>query len=196
MKKRILLGVNIDHVATLRQARYRDYGSVAGKMVEPDPLLAARLCEMAGADGITVHPREDQRHIQRADLPRIREGIQTRLNMEMACTEEMADFAVEIKPDSVCLVPEGRQELTTEGGLDVVNHYSRVRDIVSSMNAEGIKVSLFIDPDEEQIECAEELGVDMIELHTGTFATHFYDVQGHWSSKSSARLPRWLTRGG
>jgi pyridoxine 5-phosphate synthase len=178
MNKCILLGVNIDHVATLRQARYRGYDRVAGKMVEPDPLFAAQLCELAGADGITVHPREDERHIQRADLPRIREGIQSRLNMEMACTEAMAEFASEIRPDSVCLVPEGREEITTEGGLDVVSNYSRIRSIVQSMNTEGIKVSLFIDPDEDQIECAEELGVDMVELHTGAFATHFYDVQG------------------
>lgn len=173
----ILLGVNIDHVATLRQARYRDAGRIAGAFVEPDPLMAALLAEQAGAEGITVHPREDQRHIQRKDLYRLRQGIQTRLNMEMACTQEMIEFAIEIRPDCVCLVPENREEITTEGGLDVVSEYSRVRDVVKAMNAEGIKVSLFIDPDIEQIDCASELEADIVELHTGAFANHYYDVQ-------------------
>ena len=173
----ILLGVNIDHVATLRQVRYRDAGRVAGTFVEPDPLLAALLAEQAGADGITVHPREDQRHIQRKDLYRLRKSIQTRLNMEMACTESMIEFATEIRPDSVCLVPENREEVTTEGGLDVVTHYDRVQEVVKAMNAEGIKVSLFIDPDFEQIDCAAELEADMVELHTGAFANHYFDVQ-------------------
>lgn len=173
----LLLGVNIDHVATLRQARYRDSGRVSGGFVEPDPLLAALIAEQAGADGITIHPREDERHIQRADLRRIREGIQTRMNMEMACTEAMTAFALEIRPDSVCLVPENREEVTTEGGLDIVTHYDRVRSVVTAMNAEGIKVSLFIDPDRDQIECASELEADMVELHTGAFANHYYDVQ-------------------
>lgn len=173
----ILLGVNIDHVATLRQVRYRDAGRVAGTFVEPDPLLAALLAEQAGADGITVHPREDQRHIQRKDLYRLRKSIQTRLNMEMACTESMTEFAIEIRPDSVCLVPENREEVTTEGGLDVVTHYDRVQEVVKAMNAEGIKVSLFIDPDFEQIDCAADLEADMVELHTGAFANHYFDVQ-------------------
>jgi pyridoxine 5-phosphate synthase len=173
----ILLGVNIDHVATLRQARYREAGRIAGTFVEPDPLLAALLSEKAGANGITVHPREDQRHMQRADLYRLRQSIQTRLNMEMACTESMIEFATEIRPDCVCLVPESREEVTTEGGLDVVAHYDRVMEVVKAMNAEGIKVSLFIDPDFEQIDCAADLEVDMVELHTGAFANHFFDVQ-------------------
>ncbi|MCG8526097.1 MAG: pyridoxine 5'-phosphate synthase [Opitutales bacterium] len=174
----LLLGVNIDHVATLRQARYRDTGRVAGGFVEPDPLYAALIAEQAGADCITIHPREDQRHIQRKDLYRLRQSLQTRLNMEMACTQEMAEFAAEIHPDSVCLVPENRTEVTTEGGLDVVGQFERVRETVESMIAEGIKVSLFIDPDEEQIDCAAELNADMVELHTGAFANHYYDVQG------------------
>jgi len=174
----ILLGVNIDHIATLRQARYRDNSRVAGGMVEPDPLIAAHLSEKAGADGITIHPREDQRHIQRKDVMRIRQGIQTRLNMEMGCTDLMTEFACEIHPDSVCLVPENREEITTEGGLDVVSHYSRVREVVRVMNMEGIAVSLFIDPEKDQIDCAAELEADMVELHTGSFANHYYDVQG------------------
>lgn len=174
----ILLGVNIDHVATMRQARYRDASQLTGGMVEPDPLIAAHLAEKAGADGITVHPREDQRHIQRKDVVRLRQSIQTRLNMEMACTELMTRFACEVHPDSVCLVPENREEVTTEGGLDIVTHYRRVRDVIRAMNAEGILVSLFIDPEKEQIDCAAELEADMVELHTGAFANHFYDVQG------------------
>jgi pyridoxine 5-phosphate synthase len=179
MKNReILLGVNIDHVATLRQARYREVTRVAGGMVEPDPLLAAMLAEKAGADGITIHPREDERHIRRADVGRIREAIQTRLNMEMACTTQMTRFACEVHPDSVCLVPESREEVTTEGGLDLMQHYSRVREVVEAMRIEGIGVSLFIDPEKEQIECAMELGADMIELHTGCFANHCHDVRG------------------
>ncbi len=178
-RESILLGVNIDHIATLRQARYRDAGRVAGGMVEPDPLLAALISEKAGADGITIHPREDQRHIQQKDVMRIRQSIQTRLNMEMACTDSMTEFACKIRPDSVCLVPENREEITTEGGLDVVSHYSRVRDVVSAMNTEGIAVSLFIDPQKDQIDCASELEAEMVEFHTGAYANHFYDVQGN-----------------
>jgi len=174
----ILLGVNIDHIATLRQARYRDHSRVAGGIVEPDPLIAAHIAEKAGADGITIHPREDQRHIQRKDVLRIRQSIQTRLNMEMACTDLMIQFACEIHPDSVCLVPENREEVTTEGGLDVVSQYSRVREVVRAMNMEGIAVSLFIDPEKDQIDCASELEADMIELHTGSYANHFHDVRG------------------
>lgn len=174
----ILLGVNIDHIATLRQARYREVNRVSGGMVEPDPLNGAWIAEKAGADCITVHPREDERHIQRRDMRRLRDGIQTRLNMEMACSAEMTEFALNIKPDSVCLVPENRQEVTTEGGLDVASNYSRVRDVVENLSIEGIKISLFIDPDIDQIDCARELEVDMVELHTGAFANHYRDVQG------------------
>jgi pyridoxine 5-phosphate synthase len=174
----ILLGVNIDHVATLRQARYRDLPQVCGGVIEPDPLYAALIAEQAGADGITVHPREDERHMQRRDLARLRQSIRTRLNMEMACTPSMTEFALEIKPHSVCLVPESREEVTTEGGLDVVRFFDRVETVVRAMIEEGILVSLFIDPSLEQIAAAADLEVEMIELHTGAFAHHFHDVQG------------------
>ncbi len=173
----ILLGVNIDHVATLRQTRYRETVRTSGTFVEPDPVFAALVAEQAGADQITVHPREDARHIQREDVLRLREAIKTRLNMEMACTQDMADFALKVKPDCVCIVPENRTEVTTEGGLDVITHFDRVRDVVQEMNSEGIKVSLFIDPDPEHIESSAELEADMVELHTGAFANHYYDVQ-------------------
>jgi pyridoxine 5-phosphate synthase len=147
----ILLGVNIDHFATLRQARYRDTGRLKGQMVEPDPMVLSLLSEKAGADGITVHPREDQRHIQRGDVLRIRENIQTRLNMEMAATDDMLAFALEVKPDSICIVPENREEVTTEGGLDVVGNFERIAAIVQAAADAGIETSLFIDPDSDQI---------------------------------------------
>jgi len=167
----ILLGVNIDHCATLRQARYRQADATAGGAVEPDPVALALLAERAGADGITVHLREDRRHIQERDVWRLRETIATRLNFEMACTPAMTEFALKLKPDSVCLVPENRQEITTEGGLDVVGNRDRVRASVAAMNAAGIKTSLFIDPDEPQIELAAELAAPWIELHTGAYAS-------------------------
>ncbi|HVU23661.1 MAG TPA: pyridoxine 5'-phosphate synthase [Opitutus sp.] len=165
----ILLGVNIDHCATLRQARYRQ-ADAAGGAVEPDPVALAAAAERAGADGITVHLREDRRHIQERDVWRLRETIATRLNFEMACTPAMTAFALELKPDSVCLVPENRQEITTEGGLDVVGNRERVRATVDAMNAAGIKASLFIDPDEPQIELAAALHAPWVELHTGAYA--------------------------
>jgi pyridoxine 5-phosphate synthase len=166
----ILLGVNIDHCATLRQARYRQADATAGGAIEPDPVALAILAERAGADGITVHLREDRRHIQERDVWRLRETIATRLNFEMACTPAMTEFALRLKPDSVCLVPENRQEITTEGGLDVVGNRERVRACVDAMNAAGIKTSLFIDPDEPQIELAAELSAPWVELHTGAYA--------------------------
>ena len=149
---RILLGVNVDHCATVRQARYRSHVLDYGNEVEPDPVAFALLCEKAGADGITIHLREDRRHIQESDVRRAREQIGTRLNLEMACTSEMVTFALDVRPDSVCLVPESREEVTTEGGLDVVGQRERVRDVVSAMADAGIMVSLFIDPVIEQIE--------------------------------------------
>lgn len=170
----ILLGVNIDHCATLRQARYRDAGSTVGGAVEPDPVTLALLAERAGADGITVHLREDRRHIQERDVWRLRETIGTRLNLEMACTPEMTDFALQLKPDFVCLVPENRQEITTEGGLDVVGLRSRVEPCVAALKAAGIKVSLFIDPDEPQIELSAKLGAPFVELHTGAYAQAYH----------------------
>ncbi len=167
----ILLGVNIDHCATLRQARYRQADATVGGAIEPDPVVFALAAERAGADGITVHLREDRRHIQERDVWRLRESIATRLNLEMACTPEMTDFALKLKPESVCLVPENRQEVTTEGGLDVVGNRERVRACIDAMNAAGIATSLFIDPDEPQIELAAQLRAPWIELHTGAYAT-------------------------
>ncbi len=166
----ILLGVNIDHAATLRQARYRNAAAKAGGMIEPDPVLIAQMSERAGADGITVHLREDRRHIQENDVRRLRECIASRLNLEMACTPAMVSFALAVKPDSVCLVPESRAEVTTEGGLDVAGAIDRVREAVTAMTAAGIATSLFIDPDDRQIDAAEETGAAWIELHTGAYA--------------------------
>lgn len=173
----ILLGVNIDHCATLRQARYRQVEATCGGAVEPDPVTFAILAERAGADGITVHLREDRRHIQERDVWRLRESIATRLNLEMACTPAMTEFALKLKPDSVCLVPENRQEITTEGGLDVIGNRARVAACVTAMNQAGIKTSLFIDPDEPQIELAAELKAPWIELHTGAYASNYFNHQ-------------------
>ncbi|HEX3728491.1 MAG TPA: pyridoxine 5'-phosphate synthase [Opitutaceae bacterium] len=169
----ILLGVNIDHCATLRQARYRGEAA-AGGMVEPDPVALALIAERAGADGITVHLREDKRHIQERDVWRLRESIATRLNLEMAATPEMTALALKLRPDSVCVVPENRQEITTEGGLDVVANRDRVKAVTEAMNAAGIKTSLFIDPDEPQIELSAKLGAPLVELHTGAYANAYH----------------------
>lgn len=155
------LGVNIDHVATLRQAR-RTY--------EPDPVLAAGLAEMAGADLITVHLREDRRHIQDRDLQILRETVSTRLNLELACDTEVLGIASQIQPHQATLVPERREEVTTEGGLDVAGDPERVRRAVDQLRVAGIEVSLFIDPDERQLAAAREVDVTMVELHTGSYA--------------------------
>lgn len=184
----ILLGVNIDHCATLRQARYRQSDSTCGGAVEPDPVLLAQLSERAGADGITVHLREDRRHIQERDVWRLRESIATRLNLEMACTPEMTEFALKLKPDSVCLVPENREEVTTEGGLDVVANRDRVRAVVDAMNAAGIKTSLFIDPDDAQIDLAAELRAPWIELHTGSYANAYFRAEDRTREFQRLRL--------
>jgi pyridoxine 5-phosphate synthase len=173
----ILLGVNIDHCATVRQARYRQVAVTDGGVIEPDPVALAVLAERAGADGITVHLREDRRHIQERDVWRLRESIATRLNLEMTCTPAMTEFALKLKPDFVCLVPENREEVTTEGGLDVVGGRGRVRDCVAAMNAAGIKASLFIDPDEAQIECAAAVAAPFVELHTGAYASACHTPQ-------------------
>jgi|UniRef100_UPI00404A8BC6 pyridoxine 5-phosphate synthase len=170
----ILLGINIDHCATVREARYRDAVEAVGGAVEPDPIALALLAERAGADGITAHLREDRRHVQDRDIWRLRESIATRLNLEMACTPEMVKLALELKPASVCLVPESREEITTEGGLDVVGNREKVKVCVDAMNAAGIKTSLFIDPDEPQIELAAELGAPWVELHTGAYANAYF----------------------
>jgi pyridoxine 5-phosphate synthase len=155
------LGVNIDHVATLRQARRARY---------PDPLHAALLAEEAGADSITLHLREDRRHIQERDVTMMREALQTRMNLEMAVTEEMIRIAQKVLPQDCCLVPESRQEVTTEGGLDVAAQGARVADAVKALGGAGIRVSLFIDPDLAQIEAAQRAGAPVIELHTGAYA--------------------------
>jgi pyridoxine 5-phosphate synthase len=157
----IALGVNIDHVATLRQARRGRY---------PDPLLAALVAEEAGADSITLHLREDRRHIQERDVTSLREALQTRMNLEMAVTEEMIRIAQKVLPQDCCLVPESRQEITTEGGLNVVENSARIGDAVKALGASGVRVSLFIDADLEQIEAAQRAGAPVIELHTGAYA--------------------------
>jgi pyridoxine 5-phosphate synthase len=170
----IHLGVNIDHCATLRQARYRDAGATTGGAVEPDPVAFAIAAERAGADGITVHLREDRRHIQDRDVWRLRECLGTRLNLEMACTPEMTALALKLMPEFVCIVPENRLEVTTEGGLDVVGQRDRVRACVEAMNGAGIKASLFIGPDEPQIEASAKVGAPFVELHTGAYAHAYF----------------------
>jgi pyridoxine 5-phosphate synthase len=170
----LLLGVNIDHAATLRQARYRTAPRTCGGMVEPDPVALALLAERAGADGITVHLREDRRHIQPRDVARLRESIATRLNFEMACTPAMVKFALALKPDSACLVPENRTEVTTEGGLDAVGLGRRLASAVDRLRAAGIAVSLFIDAEPAQIDVAARVGAPMVELHTGAYAHAYF----------------------
>lgn len=160
-RKYILLGVNIDHVATLRQARGTRY---------PDPVHAALQIEQAGADSITLHLREDRRHIQDRDVYELKARMLTRMNLEMAVTDEMIKIAVDVKPEDCCLVPESREELTTEGGLDVVSHTSSIRDACTRLSAAGVKVSLFIDADKKQIDAAKEVGAPVIEIHTGHYA--------------------------
>jgi pyridoxine 5-phosphate synthase len=162
------LGVNIDHVATLREARYRGLGRG-----EPDPVAAALACEAAGAHGITAHLREDRRHIQDRDVWKLREVIRTRLNLEMANAPEILGIALKLKPDIVCLVPERRLEVTTEGGLEVAGNESALTETRKKFSDAGIEVSLFIAPDREQIEAAARTGADFVELHTGAFAEEF-----------------------
>jgi pyridoxine 5-phosphate synthase len=157
----IALGVNIDHVATLRQARRARY---------PDPLSAALMAEEAGADSITLHLREDRRHIQDRDVLVMREALQTRMNLEMAVTEEMLRMAQQVRPQDVCLVPESRQEVTTEGGLNVAGQSARIADAVAALAGAGIRVSLFIDPEAAQIDASRRAGAPVIELHTGAYA--------------------------
>ena len=167
------LGVNIDHVATLREARYRglDHG-------EPDPVAAARISEAAGAQGITIHLREDRRHIQDRDVWRIRDVVKTRLNFEMANAPDIVAIALKLKPDVICLVPEKRREVTTEGGLDVAANEAGLTETRKRMNDAGIEVSLFIAPDPVQIEASARTGSQFIELHTGSFAEAYADKAG------------------
>ncbi len=164
------LGVNVDHVATVREARYRGRG-----WGEPDPVAAALACEAAGAHGITAHLREDRRHIQDRDVWKLREVIQTRLNLEMANSPEIVAIALKLKPNIVCLVPERRMEVTTEGGLDVRANLAALTETRKRMNDGGIEVSLFIAPDSQQIDAAAQVGSQFIELHTGAFAEHYSD---------------------
>lgn len=161
-----LLGVNIDHIATLRQARGVGY---------PDPVAGALVCEQAGAAGITLHLREDRRHIQDADVYRLAEVITTRMNLEMAVTDEMLAIACDVKPAWVCLVPEKRQELTTEGGLDVISHAEKIAAAIDQLHQVGTQVSLFIDPSTDQIAKSIALGADAIEIHTGAYAEHWLE---------------------
>jgi pyridoxine 5-phosphate synthase len=169
----IRLGVNVDHVATIRNARGEAY---------PDPLEAARMAIAAGADGITIHLREDRRHIRDDDLFRIRPGIDAPLNFEMAATDEMVGLALQTRPNACCLVPEKRTEVTTEGGLDAVGQHNHLAPRIARLKEAGIRVSLFLDPDEAQLEAASRLGADIVELHTGAYA-----------HGDAAELPRLLT---
>jgi pyridoxine 5-phosphate synthase len=163
------LGVNIDHVATLRQARYKST-EPAGAVPEPDPLWAAVEVELAGAHGIVVHLREDRRHMQERDVRLIRQVIRTRLNLEMADVPQIVAFAEELHPDEVCLVPEKRQEITTEGGLNVAGSKQSLARTVARLQKAGIAVSLFVDADPKQLRAAADVGADLVELHTGTYA--------------------------
>ncbi len=156
----IRLGVNVDHVATVRQARGIDI---------PDPVEVALLAERGGADGVTVHLREDRRHIQERDVELLRQKIKTKLNLEMAVTPEMAHLAERFRPDDACFVPERREELTTEGGLDVLAHRAKVKEAVRRLQGQGIRVSLFVDPQEAQIEVSREVGAHGVEIHTGRY---------------------------
>jgi len=164
----LLLGVNIDHVATLRQARYAL--NLDAPILEPCVLAAALAAKAGGADSITIHVREDRRHMQDEDAYLIRKEVDLPLNLEMAITPEMTEFACRVLPDFACLVPESREEVTTEGGLHVLSHLEALKITISKLHERGIRISLFIDPDLEQIQAAADLGVEMIELHTGSFA--------------------------
>lgn len=180
------LGVNIDHVATLREARYRGCGRG-----EPDVIEAAKICEAAGAHGITVHLREDRRHIQDRDVWKLREVVKTRLNLEMANAPEIVGIALKLKPEIICLVPERRQEVTTEGGLDAAGNVHALTETRKKMSDAGIEVSLFIAPDAAQIEAAAKIGAQFVELHTGSFAESFSkspigDSQSQTVGKQSA----------
>jgi pyridoxine 5-phosphate synthase len=175
------LGVNIDHVATIRQAR---------RTIEPDPVWAAALAELAGADGITLHLREDRRHIQDRDLRLLKETVQVKLNLEMAATDAITQIAVDVHPHQCTLVPERREEVTTEGGLDVIGNKDRVKRSVDRLLEAGIEVSLFIDPDPQQIDASKKLGAQAVELHTGRYADATNDEEQnreHWLLVTAGR---------
>lgn len=169
------LAINVDHVATVRQAR---------GTTEPDPVIAAGICELAGAEGIVIHLREDRRHIQDRDVRILRETIKTKMNLEMAIVGEIIDIALDIKPDMITLVPEKRKELTTEGGLDVIGNFKKVKKTVTKMSKAGIPVSLFIDPDAAQIEASVEAGATYVELHTGRYS----DAESEEEQEAEFRL--------
>ncbi|MGD9843597.1 MAG: pyridoxine 5'-phosphate synthase [Steroidobacteraceae bacterium] len=171
----IFLGLNIDHVATLRQVRGTTY---------PDPLTAALLAEQSGADSITLHLREDRRHIQDRDVHLMRSALQTRMNLEMACTEAMVELAETVKPQDACLVPERRAELTTEGGLDVLGNFAAIQAAVQRLAVVGVRVSLFVDPEPNQLDAAAKVGAPVVELHTGAYA----DSHGVEQARELARL--------
>lgn len=181
------LGVNIDHVATVREARYRGRG-----FGEPDPVEAARICEAAGAHGITAHLREDRRHIQDRDVWKLREIVKMRLNLEMANAPEIISIALKLKPDIVCIVPERRQEVTTEGGLDVAANEKSLAKTRKKMNDAGIEVSLFIAPDEKQIEASARVGSQFVELHTGQFAEEFHQKAESRKRKAEMQLEKLI----
>lgn len=155
------LGVNIDHIATLREVRHG---------IEPEPVFAALVCEASGADSIVAHLREDRRHIKERDLYILKKVVKTRLNLEMSCAAEIVDIACKVKPDQATLVPEKRQEITTEGGLDVLGNFNKVKQVLNKLENQGVVVSLFIDPDKRQIDASKKSGVKMVELHTGRYA--------------------------
>lgn len=163
----IKLGINIDHIATIRQARKEDF---------PNLVKAAAVCEKAGADSITVHLREDRRHIQDKDVYDLRQSLRTKLNLEMAASDEIIEIAIDVKPDFVCLVPEKRQELTTEGGLDVLGQQKRLSEVISKLKKAGIVVSMFVDPDVNQILACNQINADAVELHTGKYAKFFKEL--------------------
>jgi pyridoxine 5-phosphate synthase len=172
------LYINIDHVATLRQAR---------RGIEPDPVEAATACEAAGADGITAHLREDRRHIQDADVEKLKKSIRTYFNLEMACVAEMLELARQWKPEQVTLVPERREEITTEGGLDIISDPARIRNAIEALTDAGIRVSLFIDPTRAAVEQSKKLGVPAVELHTGSYSHHPHSGETIDALRDSAR---------
>jgi pyridoxine 5-phosphate synthase len=187
------LGVNIDHIATLRQARY--VGMSDSPNCEPDLIAAASICERAGASGITVHLRADRRHIQDQDVFRLRASLVTKLNLEMGNTPEIIDTAIRIVPDDVCLVPENRQEVTTEGGLDVVRYAKSLRKTVERLQAAGIRVSMFIEPKADQIQAAADLGAQVVELHTGAYSNALEDFRSEELDRLQAAARRAKEKG-
>ena len=187
------LGVNIDHIATLRQARY--VGMSDSPNCEPDLIAAASICERAGASGITVHLRADRRHIQDQDVFRLRASLVTKLNLEMGNTPEIIDTAIRIVPDDVCLVPENRQEVTTEGGLDVVRYAKSLRKTVERLQAAGIRVSMFVEPKADQIEAATDLGAQVVELHTGAYSNALEDFRNDELDRLEAAARRAEEKG-